>query len=407
MQHDTIVARQRQALSQALGHMAHEIWELLTRHWHHVPVETLEVVLLILFGGFLGCFNLQQLRERLGVQGADLYARINALTAYRWKQLLHEWCWELALTRLAEVLTKSPSTISRAQLTILLDDSLFVRLSQAMALVWKWWSGALKRVGTGHAIVGCVLRIGDEVIPLQVGVASKQGRRKRDKITVAKEILHELARRLRAAGLPSDGLRVVADAWYNDGGLQAVAVAEGLVWISEGKASFTFVVGKGHRKGTDLKQLPLTETWGGEHVHRCQATHATFGNVVVVIFADGKQTRYLIVAGRPLRAKEAVGTFRSWAQIETFWRELKTTLKALAIKLRSRDGIWAMLAVKVGTFLLGRRLVRQLRRSIHTFRNLTLGQLLRLAQRYAVTWPCIQEHFHHLTVGKASVLGNL
>jgi len=257
----------------------------------------------------------------LGIKGADRSARINALTASRGKPLLHEWCWEIALARLKEVLPKNPRTLSRAQTPLILDDSRFVRLSKTMALVWKGWSGAVKRVGTGHDIVGCVLRSGDEGIPLQVSVASKQGRRKRDKITVTKEILPELARRLRAAGLPPDGLRVVADAWYSEGGLQAVAVAEGVVWISEGKASFP--------------------------------------------------------------------------------------LKALAIKLRSRDGIWAMLAVKVGTFLLGRRLVRQLRRDIPTFRNLTLGQLLRLAQRYAVTWPCIQEHFHRLTVGKAAVLGNL
>lgn len=127
----------------------------------------------------------------------------------------------------------------------------------------------------------------------------------------------EVAHRLWEAGLSPNGLRLVA---------------EGLVGISEGNALFTFVVGKGYRKGMALKQLPLTETWGGEHVHRCQASHATFGNVVVVIFADGEQTRSLIVAGRPLR-----------------------------------------------------------------------GQLLRLAQRYAVMWPCIQEHFHHLTVGKAGV----
>ena len=83
---------------------------------------------------------------------------------------------EKALEQLRRYEAGSAATRSRRQATISIDDSVVKRFGAALSYVWAWYSGQAKQVVRGQDLVGIVLRIGTETLPLRLVWVSKQGR---------------------------------------------------------------------------------------------------------------------------------------------------------------------------------------------------------------------------------------
>lgn len=381
-------------LQAAISQTSYPIWQFLRNVLVRQREPIFEVVLLSVVGPLFGVYNPCQLSELLYLGRATLYRSLHALSPCQWKRVIQELGYRTAIQRLKQLSRRSPATISRANVTVILDDSLFVRLSRKLAYVWKWWGGALRRVGRGQDVVGMLLAIGDEIIPLDLRIASKQGRQKKDKITLACEMLLELARRLRGAGLKPGMVRLAADSWYSATAVMDLASGLGFAWISEGKGSFSFEIEGEKLKGKAIKQLDLTQSWGDTPHRRLVAQHLRFGEVVLVVWQQDKVREDIIVPGKKLRGWEAVRAFQNRPQIELFWRELKTTLKLLQIKLQGRDGAYAAFGIRVLCFIGLSQMRRRLSR-----KQLTLGQLLRWCQRSDLTL----EQFHKQIVEYARI----
>ena len=131
--------------------------------------------MVLLVGLLYGLYNPHQLAQELGCAPGAFYGALHSLSATQWRQLLERIMRARALERLQHYQQRSEATRSRLQATLAIDDSVVKRLGRALSYVWSWYSGQFKQVVRGQDLVGLVLHINGETIPLALVWVSKQG----------------------------------------------------------------------------------------------------------------------------------------------------------------------------------------------------------------------------------------
>ncbi|MCI0421456.1 MAG: hypothetical protein L0312_19905 [Acidobacteria bacterium] len=137
--------------------------------------EFVEIVLVLLVGLLCGLYNPHQIAHELGCAPGTFYRALHRLSASQWRRLLESIMCARARERLQQFEPRSEAARSRLQATVAIDDSVVKRLGEALSYVWRWYSGQFKQVVRGQDLVGIVLHIGHETIPLALVWVSKQG----------------------------------------------------------------------------------------------------------------------------------------------------------------------------------------------------------------------------------------
>ena len=75
---------------------------------------------------------------------------------------------EQAIKRLKQYQESSAGEQSRQQVSISVDDSLVKRLGKQLSYLWSWYSGQIHQVTKGQDLLGIVLKIDKEIIPLRL-----------------------------------------------------------------------------------------------------------------------------------------------------------------------------------------------------------------------------------------------
>ena len=96
-----------------------------------------------------------------------------------------------------------------------------------------------------------------------------------------------------------------------------------------------------------------------------------------------------MVFGRKLRACEALSIWRQHNSIEQFWRRLKNDLQIHRIRLRGREGVYGMVAIKLLAYLVMEKLSALTRLTFHQIKN--------YAKRHIDLYSFYDEHFHLLS----------
>src|SRR5438046_6957936 len=129
-------------------------------------------------------------------------------------ELLESMMMDVAIERLRQYQQSSPSTQSRRQATLSVDDSLVKRLGKSLSYVWSWYSGQIHQVTKGQDLLGIVLKIGKEIIPLRLVLVSKQGSSNSDKPSVLISEMTSLKAAFLDAGIDITSLGVSFDSWW-------------------------------------------------------------------------------------------------------------------------------------------------------------------------------------------------
>ena len=394
-------------LDACLGATLHKMWEAFGSVLHQHTGEGAELLFLLVLSVLFGATNAAQVHQLLGLKGQPLYKKINALTPQRWKRLLQQVCFQAASAQLEVLETQSPAAWSRACAVIALDDTLVRRLGKKLGLVWTWWEGMSHKVARGQNVIALVLVIGDRVIPLDVRIASKQGRIKLTKPVLAERMLLDWEAQWKRQGLSLCSVKLVADSWYPSKDLLALCRELELEAIIEGKGSHCFTVEGEKVKAAELKKGPLTACWGESGAAlRIRAYHPSFGEVVLVVFAQGTKRRYVMATGLHRRAHEVLRAYSQRAQIEAFWKRLKSILQIAKIRLPDPTAFRGALICRVLTYLLVDELTRRLHR-YPAFRKVTMEHTIRLCQRFSSILDWIKEHFHHVAIQKPNIVNYL
>lgn len=390
--------------------IAHELGIALetVKTWLHPfgqNPRTTEFLLLLSAGVLLGAYSVNEVCDRLGLSPQQAYAAVRFQSVYRWRNVLGDLGYEMAIPLLQELQGKSAATQSRACCVLAVDDSVLERLSREMGLVWAWYSGRRKRVVRGQDILGLVLVIGEVVIPLDLRIVSKQGRVTPTKPEIYAQMLEQAQARFQQAGLDIRELATSGDSAFLSEHVQAKCQDLKVAGVFGGKDSYVFTIeGETHKAKhwrPHFADRLEKDRWGCEvPVYRTPAVSPTFGKVTLVFCRrKGERTVSYFILTQPLRTAEALRIIHQHHWIEVFWKRCKGLFKLANSKLRTSQGARAGVGIKVVGYLLILRLQIALKR-YRRFARISMDRLVTLCQQFFDPIPVFQAHFGMVQVGK-------
>jgi len=357
--------------------------------------QFIEITMILIVGLLCGLFNPNQIAQQLGVSPGLFYSAIRELDAPKWRALLEKLMLETAIKELNIYQSASPSTRSRLQASLSIDDTLVKRLAEVLSYVWAWYSGQLKDVRRGQDLLGIVLKIGNKIVPLSLVWVSKQGRGSTSKPALLLREMKRLKELFGQAGVDITSLPVSFDSWWASNPVSQQLADMGFDHqVICAKANLVFETKEGrkklplHRKGIELKQ-----GWGhSEPAKRVRAKSPTFGDVALIFFQRARSKAYALIAPQVLmRSCEALRVWRNHQAVETFWKRLKRWLGLGQMQMRGREGAWGELSLKVMAYLLAQQMISKEVR--------TIFQLTQRLRRESTFAELVSKHFHSDLLG--------
>lgn len=368
--------------------------------------ESVEILLMLAYGHMFDIFTPNQLIQTLGLDKNDVYDAINSWSIYHLRKLFLNAGFAQVKELIAETLTKSPATRSRMRITLCVDDTVIDRMGNLMSLTYSWFSGRHHDIVRGQNIIAITMKIGERVIPLCIRPVGKQGRGNTSKPEIFREMIHELMEVFGQEGIDLTDFPITFDSWYGSDNLVKILEQAGFdkqegfdQILIHAKSNYVFTIdGKKQKLSLHKKEIKLDDSaWGckGIPVARKEAESPTFGKVILVFFMDcstGKRSKLkcLMVFGRKLRACEAISIWKQHHSIEQFWRRLKYDLQIHRMRLRSRQGVYATVAVKLVAYLVMEK--------VSSMARMTFQQVKNYAKREIDMCSFFGEHFHLFTV---------
>lgn len=356
--------------------------------------EAFETLMLLAVAHCFKCYNPKEMADFLGIPYQRVYAELQTWSLYYLREMLVRFLVHQAEEELKAVSSKSAATKSRAGITLSVDNSVIDRMGKMLRCTWSWYSGRWKKVVTGQDLLGIVLTINGNVVPLYVWFCSKQGRDNTDKPSLLLSMLTRLKQEFTAVDVTVTEIPITLDSWFvSDEMKQSLRELGFTKIIIAGKGNYVFTIGQEkHRASVWKQRLPLKTSLWGIHVAACRvnAMSPTFGKIVVFFYRKSTTRNYYLMdfSPTPLRGAEIWHIWKQHVWIEWFWKMLKTVLKITSMRLRG-IGLYTGLLVKVLAYLLVLRLKSHRRLSQFSF-----TQLMRHIQREGTLEELMKEHFH-------------
>lgn len=356
-----------------------------------------QTLMLLSVAHFFGLDTPTALADELDIPVQSLYRRLKNISLYKLQKLSTRFMVKLAAEYLKPLQEKSPSTKSRAGITLTGDDTVIERIGKAIRCTFRWYSGRAKQVVNGNDLMGLALTIQGEVLPLNLMFCSKQGRNTTSKPKLLVKMLKELKELFAEEGIDITQYPLTLDSWFASEPLRQELLSLGFEKIVvAGKGNYVFTIDGEKDKASEWKKnLELSdEEWGAQGVplRRVKANSPTFGNVALLFFRKNASRVYYLIdlSNKPGRAAEIWRIWKVHHAIERMWKTFKSVFQLKKVQLRG-DGLYAGLLVKVLAYLLAMRLKFQ-----KDYRRMSILQILRKIRREGCLKDIINEHFHDI-----------
>ena len=381
-----------------------QLQEFFDANFTRCDQESVEILLMLAYGHMFDIFTPNQLIQTLGLDKNDVYDAINSWSIYHLRKLFLNAGLAQVKELVAETLVKSPATRSRMRITLSVDDTVIDRMGNVMSLTYSWFSGRHHDVVRGQNIIAITMKIGERVIPLCIRPVGKQGRGNTSKPDIFREMIHQLVEVFCQKGIDLSDFPITFDSWYGSDDLVKILKQAGFDKLDKqegfdqilihAKSNYVFTIeGKKQKLSLHKKEIQLDDSaWGckGVPVARKEAESPTFGKVILVFFMDCSKLKCLMVFGRKLRACEVISIWKQHNSIEQFWRRLKYDLQIHRMRMRSRQGVYATVAVKLVAYLVIEK--------ISSMTRMTFQQVKNYAKRDMDLCSFFHEHFHLFSV---------
>ena len=354
--------------------------DLLCSDFQRMRQQVVETLLLLCVCHLFGLDNPNQgVSDALKLLKARLYRGLGSLSLYHAKCLNLRLGCAMAADFIKDTESPSASTQSRRCITVSVDDSNLPRDAEMIAYCSNDYSKEHNTAIWCQNVLGITLKCGDHVLPLDMRLASKQGRGNTGKPSLVITMLKEVLAFFDTHGIDLRKYPITFDSWYAGRKLVEVSLsALGFTSILvHGKNNFVMTIGETKAKLSEHKKhIELHEDeWGCDKpVYRVKAMSPTFGECIVIFFRDRGKIRTLLVFGKPGRASEAMHIWSQHHGIEQFWRHLKTHLHVSAMRLQSREGAYVSLGIKVMSYLMLLQISISERRTFHQIQLQLTGE---------------------------------
>ena len=97
-----------------------------------------EVLMALACAHLFGFYHPKQLADFLDIPPQKLYVQLKGWSVYYLKEMLLRFMIKQAVEHLKPVLAKSATTLSRAGVTLSVDNSVIDRLGKLLRCTWSW-----------------------------------------------------------------------------------------------------------------------------------------------------------------------------------------------------------------------------------------------------------------------------
>jgi hypothetical protein len=354
--------------------------------------EIVEIMMVLAVGMLSGLFNPHQVAQQLGIRPKQIYEKLKSMSLYHWRNLLSSMMIERAIEELKLYQASSPSTQSRLQASLSVDDSLIKRLGKMMSYVWSWYSGQIHQVSKGQDLLGIVLKIGNHIIPISLVLVSKQGSANTSKPSILIREMTTLKASFLEAGIDITKLGISFDSWWLGEDFSDKLSTLGFTkQIICAKHCTQLKVGREQKRvAQHFFELELKQGWGHSlPAARLKGHNPKLGKVVVIFFNHHRSKAFAIVVPvLPLRTCEALRIWLNHPAVENFWKRLKHWLGQGQMHLQESVGAWSELCLRVLAYFLALRLFNH---QVGTF-----NQLYHFLRRHSTFSQLIVKHFQPL-----------
>lgn len=357
-------------------------------------IEAFQTLMFLSIAHLFGYYNPKQLADYLNISHQRLYEHLKEFSLYSLKKMRLQFMVSLAASRLRPLIEKSSATISRAGVSLSVDNSVIDRCGKMIRCTYSWYSGRWKKVVNGNDLLGIVLTINGIAIPLHLIFCSKQGRANTDKPSLLLSMLTVLKEEFKKEGIDITVFPITLDSWFVSEELKQELHKLGYKKIIiAGKSNYTFKINKLTQKASAWKkELKLVANQWGIDVPACRkrGQSPTFGDIVLFFFEKSTTRIYYLMdfSETPHRGAEIWHIWKQHHLIEFFWKMLKSVFKINSMQLQG-DGLYAGLLVKMLSYLLAIRL-----KGLRHFSKMSLIQIQRQIQREYNLETLAMEHFH-------------
>jgi hypothetical protein len=154
------------------------------------------------------------LADFLGISHQKLYAQLKDWSVYYLKEMLLRFMVKQAVEHLKPALNKSAATLSRAGVTLSVDNSVIDRFGKFLRCTWSWYSGRYHQVIRGQDLLGIVLTINQMAPPLHLLFCPKQGRYNTNKADLFISMLSRLKSAFAREGSDLTKIPLTFDSWF-------------------------------------------------------------------------------------------------------------------------------------------------------------------------------------------------
>jgi len=248
--------------------------------------------------------------------------------------------------KIVELSNKSQSTWSRAEVTIVIDDSIFKQWLKNMPIggeFAKFFSGQTHSTVYGFRITLLGVSIGDEFYPLYFYLSSKKEKTKEIALKLLKKARRLLKNIADNEQISYPNLFLSVDSGFTDKALINYCERTGITFIGVPKKNCKFIIGrydlnlkKQIEKLYLKKEAKHNETYESKGLKpppfllRKKANFKWLGKEVVLVFFrlnGSKRVTVIFTTDMEVKAKTLRRRFFQRTKIEIFFRILKDTLK--------------------------------------------------------------------------------
>jgi len=356
---------------------------------HHLG-KTLDAfghVLGLLLLPLSGCDSYFEYSSEYGIDKNKPYRILGSGDSGVWIRLLRRLGTNLLIKIVKHYHYMSKATKSRYKVTLVVDSTTLLKLSEKLGLVGTFWSGKLKRKASSIQLVVLYAVIGEGklLIPLDIRIRRPDpegpGRKCKEQPQLVIEMIRSLKTRCLTKHIDANGWFVVMDSWYSSHDLQDKIEQCGFFGIIEGKSNYVFYLeNERYTKSGLAEEIEWRDSNQRDMKYaRANVTSPTFGDVTTVLFEDERCLRVLIMKPNLISSVRVIVAYKLRWWIEEFFKICKSYLKIEKFQMVKEKEVYGHICLRIMCFLVLCYCAKRVCRN-------TIQTIVRKMSRYWFEW---------------------
>jgi len=359
---------------------------------HHLGkiLQAFSVILGLLLLPLSGCASYYEFSQEYGIGKNKPYRILKRGGPGVWIRLLRRLGFKLLVKIVRHYHQMSKATKSRNKITLEIDSTTLLKLSEKLGLVGVFWSGKLKREASSIQLVVLYAVVGEGklLIPLDMRIRRPDpagpGRKCKEQPQLVLEMVRGLKTSCMAKGIDSKGWFIVMDSWYCSQDLIDEISACGFFVIVEGKSNYVFYKESLGNQSYIPSELSDMVGWreGNQRdidYARVNVISPTFGEVTLILFKDETGLRYVITQPNVISGIRIITAYKLRWWIEEFFKICKSYLKIEKFQMVKEEEVYAHICLRMICFLLVCHCAKKVCRE-------TIQKIVKKLNRYWSEW---------------------